>query len=208
MVKGVGERKERSDKKRDIRPFIPTELYECFSRTSYVTNTPMKDIGVMVCKKGLYSAAVIELLANHFRRDYWANNNTMHTGDLNRPPFKLPKGISKQRITMRFSQSDYDKVARLAFSLDTSISAATGLLIETAFMNTDIINAIITNQVKSALDSKRMKQLREIIKYINKNSPYHEERTVGEIVSFILEEMKATAFTMSESVKEWLKEHS
>ncbi|MFG6121128.1 hypothetical protein [Thalassobacillus sp. B23F22_16] len=205
MVKVVGERKTRSDKKRDIKPFIPVELYECFNRTSYVTNTPIKDIGVMVCKRGLYSAAVMELLSNHFRRDYWASNNTMYIGDSERPPFKSQKGIAKQRMTIRFSQSDHDKLSHLAFSLDSSVSSATGLLLETAFKNTDVINAIITSQVKDELDPNRMKQLREILKFINKNNPYHERITIGEVTSFILEELKGTAFTMSESVKHWMR---
>lgn len=207
MSKGVGERKTRSDKKRDIKPFIPTQLYECIDRTSYVTSTPIKDVGTMVCKKGLYSTGVIELLSNNFRRDYWSNNNTMYIGDINRLPFKTQKGIDKKRITMRFTQSDHDKLARLAFSLDTTISSATGLLLEKAFINTDVINAIITSQVKSELDSKHMKQLREIAKFINENNPYQEKATIGEIISFIMEEMKGATFSMSESVKRWIEKH-
>lgn len=205
MIKVPGERKTRSDKKRDIKPFVPVELYECFNRISYVTNTPIKDIGVMVCKRGLYSAAVMEKISNHFRRDYWAGNNTMLIGNLDRLPFKSQKGIAKQRMTMRFSQSDYDKLAHLAFSLDTSVSSATGLLLEMAFKNTDVINAIITSQVKDQLNTNRMKQLREILNFINKDNPYHERITIGEITSFIIEELKGTAFTMSESVNHWMK---
>src|SRR5699024_9617391 len=110
-----------------------------------------------------------------------------------------------QRKTIRFSQSDHDKLSHLAFSLDTSVSSATGLLLETSFKNTGVINAIITSQVKNELDPKRVKQLREILKFINKNNPYHERTTIGEITSFIMEELKGTAFTMSESVKHWMK---
>jgi len=205
MVNEVGERKVRSDKKRDIKPTISVQLYECVNRLSYITNTPIKDVGVMICKKGLYSTVVIEYLSNYFRRNYWANNNTMYIGELDRASYIFDKGIPKQRMTMRFTQSDHDKLARLAYSLDLTISSAVALLLETSIKNTDIVNAFISNQARKELDPQRMKQLREIIKYINQNNPYEKEISLGATISMIMEEVKETAFTMSESVKHWMK---
>src|SRR5690625_2703078 len=175
----VRERKKRSDAKRDIKPTIPVQLYECISRLSYITNTPIKDVGVIICKRGLYSTLVIEHLANYFRRDYWASNNTMFIGDSERSTYVFEKGIPKQRITMRFTQSDHDKLARLAYSLDLTISSAVALLLKISVKNTDIVNAFISKQARNKLDPNRMKQLREVVKFINKNNPRSEERRVG-----------------------------
>lgn len=205
MVSETGKRKIRSDKKRDVKPTISVQLYECVNRLSYISNTPIKDVGVIICKKGLYSTLVIEYLSDYFRRDYWSNNNTMYTGELERSPHMIIKGIPKQRMTMRFTQSDHDKLARLAYSLDLTISSAVALLLEVSIKNTDIVNAFISNQARKELDPQRMKQLREIIKYINQNNPYQKEISLGAFISMIMEEVKETTFTMSESVKHWIK---
>lgn len=202
------ERKVRSDKKRDIKPTIPIQLYECVSRISYVTNTPIKDVGELICKKGLYSTSVIDYLSNHFRRDYWANNNTLYTGNMEQSPYLVPKGIAKRRITMRFLQRDHDKLARLSYSLDLTTSSSTGLLLEASIKNTDIINTFISNSIKKELDSNRMKQLREILKFINKNNPYEENITLGEFISMLMDEVKETTFTMKESIKRWLDDQT
>lgn len=200
------ERKVRSDKKRDVKPTIPVQLYECVNRLSYVTNTPIKNVGELICKKGLYSTFVMEHLSDHFRRDYWTNNNTMYIGNLDHSPYSAPKGIPKQRMTMRFTQRDHDKLARLAYSLDLTVSSATGLLLDASVKNTDIVNAFISSYVKKELDPNRMKQLREVLKFINQNNPYKKEITLGAFISMLMEEVKDTTFTATESIKRWLDE--
>ncbi|GLO68398.1 MULTISPECIES: hypothetical protein [Oceanobacillus] len=202
------ERKERSDKKRDVKPTIPNQLYECISRISYVTSTPIKDVGEVICKKGLYSTVVTENLSQHFIRDYWANSNVLYAGDNNRERYTLPKGVQKRRITMRFLQKDHDKLVRLSYSLDSTTSAATALLLDASITNTDIVNAYISNHVKKELDSKRLKQLREILAFINKNNPYQENITLGAFISMLVDEVKENAFTMTESIKRWLDKNS
>jgi len=208
MKAEVRKRKLRSDKKREIKPTVPSQLYECFDRLSYITNTPIKDVGVVICKKGLYSTAVIEYLSNYFRRDYWASNNTMYTGNFDQSVCKIQKGIPKRRMTMKFFQSDHDKIARLAYSLDLTVSSTAALLLETSVKNTDIVNAFISNQARNELDPKRMKQLREVVKFINKNNPYQQEISLGAFIGMLMEEVKDTAFTMSESIKRWLDDQS
>src|SRR5699024_3276034 len=165
MKKEIRERKVRSDKKREIRPTIPVELYECIARLSYIIDMPIKDVGMLICKKGLYTTTVVECLSNHFRRDYWADNNVMYTGNVECSRYVFPKEISKRRITMKFYQSDHDKVARLAYSLDLTVSSATTLLLETSIKHTGVIDALVSRQARKKLDSKRMKQLREVVKF-------------------------------------------
>ncbi|WP_077324093.1 hypothetical protein [Virgibacillus siamensis] len=208
MKNKAGERKIRSDKKRDVKPTIPIQLYECVSRISYVTSTPMKDVGELICKKGLYSTAVVEYLSQYFKRDYWANSNVLYTGDMEHAGYAAPRGMSKRRMTMRFLQKDHDKLVRLAYSLDITTSAATGLLLEASVKNTNIVNAFILNYVKKELDPKRMKQLREVLKFINKNNPYQEEITLGAFISMLMDEVKETTFTLTESLKKWLDDKS
>src|SRR5699024_7816079 len=65
---------------------------QTYRKLSYITQTPLKDIGVTFCKKGLYSTPVIEYLSSYFRRDYWATNHMMFTGDLENTPYVFEKG--------------------------------------------------------------------------------------------------------------------
>lgn len=206
MVNVIRERKIRSDKRRDVKPTITIPLYECVSRLSYVTNTPMKDVGELICKKGLYSAVVIEHLSEFFRRDYWANNNILYTGDPTRDTYKIPRGIEKRRLSIRFLQRDYDKIARLSYSLDLTISSTTALLLEYSIKNTDIVNAYISYYVQKELDKNRLKQLREVLKYINSNNPYEKEITLGAFVSMLMEEFRGRTYTIKESINRWLDE--
>jgi len=60
---------------------------------------------------------------------------------------------------------------------------------------------------KKELDPKRMKQLREVLKFI-KNNPYQEEITLGAFISMLMDEVRETTFTMTESIKKWLADKS
>ncbi|WP_085520935.1 hypothetical protein [Tuberibacillus sp. Marseille-P3662] len=199
--------KTRSDKKRDIKPTIAIQLYEAVSRLSYITDTPIKDVSVTICKRGLYAHPVLEYLSDYFRRDYWANNQTLYTGELENEKYQTKKGITKRRITMRFTQRDYDQLARLAYALDLTISSATGLLLELALKNTDVFHSLVAMHINKELDPGRMKQLREIIKYINRHNPY-ETISFGHVVTMIMEDIKDHTVTMTESVKQWIDEHT
>lgn len=202
------ERATRSDKKKDIRPTVPYSLYDCISRLSYVVDTPMKDIGVTLCKKALYTTQTMEKVSTYFKRDYWATSSKLYLGDLDSHIFKFEKGLKKRRLTMRFKQKDYEQIARLAYSLDTTLSTATAILLFYAVKNVDIVNAYVSHKVSKRLDPQRMKQLKEIHKYVNEKSPYNDELPLTTFIMTILEEVKETTISATESVINWLDERA
>ncbi|MDV2888137.1 hypothetical protein RYX45_23525, partial [Alkalihalophilus pseudofirmus] len=63
-------RKTRSDKKRDVKPTVSSNLRDCIYRLSYITQTPVKDVVEILCEKGLKSRKVVEYLSQYFRRDF------------------------------------------------------------------------------------------------------------------------------------------
>lgn len=201
-------RKERSDKKRDVKPTIPISLYETINRLSYVTNTPIKDVGVTICKRGLYSTEVIEYLSSFMKREYWANSSQLFVGDLGNQKFNFPKDIQKRRMTMRFSQKEYDMLARFAYSMDLTISTATGALLYSSIKNSDVVSAFIGNHVKHKLDPVRAKQLKEIYRYMNQNSPYRESESFGAFIIWLMDELKQSTFTLTETLKTWIDERT
>src|SRR3954452_15879890 len=163
------QRKVRSDKKRDIKPTIPAELKNCIHSLSYITNTPVKDVGETLCEKGLQSRKVMEYLSQYFRRDL-RFSNTIFIGNLERESLQNKYQSGKnERITIRFSQTTYENISNLAQALDVTKSKATALLLDASLRNTNLLNAYVKLYLHENIDQARMKELKQILKYINKN---------------------------------------
>lgn len=75
------------------------------------------------------------------------------------------------RFTARFTQSTYENLSSLVYALDVTPSKATALLLEASTRNTNIINAFVKTYLHDYLDSMRIKELKQVLKYINKNNP-------------------------------------
>lgn len=197
-------RKVRSDKKRDVKPTIPISLYECISRISYVTNTPIKDVGEIICENGLYSKKVFDYLSTKFRRNY-RFNNTVYIGNLYQENERRVKysGI-KKRITMRFSQKIYEQIADLAYSLDVTISSATAILLDASIKNTDIINEYVYQYIDEQLDPNRKKQLKMVFEFIRKENPYEEDISISELISYLFDEFMDGTRNLKKVLETWL----
>jgi hypothetical protein len=197
-------RKVRSDKKRDVKPTIHYKLHECISRLSYITNTPIKDVGETICLAGLSSKKVIECLSKEFRRGYKIEN-TVFIGDKNRLGGRAIKEEGfRKRITLRFPQSIHDDIGDLAYALDVTVSSATAMLLEASVKNTDIVNDYIKRYIESKLDDSRMKELKEVIRFINKNNPYDEEVTLSMIINFLFEEFMDNTRNFTKVITNWI----
>ncbi|MDM5196485.1 hypothetical protein QUF79_00005 [Fictibacillus enclensis] len=200
-------RKVRCDKKRDVKPTIPLEMYHCISRPSYVTNRPIKDVAEDLCNYRLSSKAVIEKLSLYFRRDYLVSEHIFYLGDLTRQTHRIVKrGGIKKRVTIRFQQTMHDNLADLAYALDLTVSSATMVLLEMSIKQTDIVKTYIESFVHQRLDPERIKQLKEVLKFINKNNPCNEEVTLAQLISFLMEEFKDRTIHLKHMVDEWLQQ--
>ncbi|NRG45508.1 hypothetical protein HRF87_12115 [Bacillus sp. CRN 9] len=200
-------RKTRSDKKKDIKPTINIKLHECINRLSYITNKPVKGVGVHICMAGLESKKVIELLSNNFRRNY-KMKSTVYFGDLNKPGLKIKKGESvKRRITLRFVQPSFDQIAELAFALDVTPSSATAILLDAAVRNTDVVNNYLKEYVEETLDNNRMRELKEVLDFINRNNPYDEEFTLSRLVNYLFEDMMDSTRNISKVIGNWIDKY-
>lgn len=200
-------RKVRSDKKRDVKPTVHLSLYECVSRLSYITNTPIKDVAEYLCLSGLHSVAVIEDLSELFRRDYQFKN-TLFIGEMNHTTKRVVRGAGvKKRISIRFQQSAHDKIADLAYSLDMTISSTVSLLLDKSIMHTQILDRYITKHVTASLDPGRKKQLKEVISYIRKDNPHANEITLTRLIGYIIEEFMDNTINAKKAVEKWLDKH-
>lgn len=130
----------------------------------------------------------------------------MLNGDSSRPPYdyiRQYKG-SKKRITTRFKKQDFEDINNVAYSLDTSVSQATALLLECAIKKSDILNLYMNEFVTKELEANRLMALKEVLKFINMNNPYEEQITLFDVVSFIYEEVKDQTDTFKTKISKWL----
>lgn len=201
---GKTERKIRSDKKKDVKPTIDLELYDCIARISHITSTPIKNVGETFCMHGLYSKKVIEHLSKKFRRDY-KFETTIYIGDRDLQLGRTRKrGGENARITMRFSQNFYDDLSDLAFAMDTTISTAAGILLEAAVYNTDIVNQYVSAYVEKTLDKGRKKELELVLQFIQKENPYGEEVSLTQLISYVMDNFMDKGRNVKQAVEGWL----
>ncbi|MBK5446689.1 MULTISPECIES: hypothetical protein [unclassified Peribacillus] len=197
-------RSTRSDKKRDVRPTIPVTLKECIYRISYITNTPVKDVCVDICEAGVVSKKVMEHMSVYFRRQIWLDQ-TLYRGDLANASIKseIPAG-QKERITMRFSQRSFENIRTLGYALDVTPTTAVALLLDASVKNSDFINEYVRIFLSKHVDEGRMRELKQVMTFINKNNPYEEQISWSTITSFIVDEMKIGTSNLSQSINGWL----
>ncbi len=171
----VGElRKIRSDKKCDNKPYIPFELYDLIDRINYITNIPIKDIGVTLCMKGLDSTFVLDSLSPNLVKDFsQTSTGTIYIAQTENRSRRIKiKGI-KGRINMRFKQPDHNRLINLAHVLGLTVASATSLLLIHAARDINIITNILNSHTKP-LDNNRIKEIRYVYKKVKKGAWQYE----------------------------------
>ncbi|WP_077356051.1 hypothetical protein [Virgibacillus halodenitrificans] len=197
-------RKTRSDKKKDVKPTISSELKNCIYRLSYITNIPVKDVTEMICMKGMQNKKVIEYLSQYFRRDFYFRK-TLFIGSLENESLQNKFRSNKnERITTRFTQEFYEQVYQLSIALDVTPSKATAMLLDASVRNTNLVNAYVKNHLNQQIDKNRMKELRRVLKYINSNNPYNEELTWFSLASLIFDEIKDNTHSIKDKIYSWM----
>lgn len=200
-------RKTRSDKKRDVKPTISYDLKQCIYRLSYITNTPVKDVVEILCEKGLKSKKVIDQLSKYFRRNL-QYRNTFYMGDSQRESLQRKNySVHNERITTRFSQQTFENIKSLSDALDVTPTMATALLLNASVKNTNIINAFVKHYLSNEIDAKRMKELKQVLKFINKNNPYEQELSWFSLFSMIHEEVQESTQNIKKAIGNWLDKH-
>lgn len=200
----VKRRKTRSDKKRDVKPTVSSELKNCVYRLSYITNTPVKDVVETICEKGLQNRNVIDYLSQYFLREYHFKN-TVYMGDFGRESLQRKYQSGKnERITTRFSQITYENVKDLSDALDVTPSKATALLLDASIRNTNLLNAYVKRYLHGHIDQRRMTELKQVLAYVKKNNPYGEDMSWYTLLSIIFEEVKESTVNVKAAVNHWL----
>ncbi|GAA0491448.1 hypothetical protein GCM10008986_16960 [Salinibacillus aidingensis] len=162
----VGElRKIRSDKKQDIKPHIPFSLYDLIDRLSYITRKPIKDIGELLCIKGLDSSFVLDSLSLYFTRDY-SSQGTIYIAQSDDSSRRIKIKAKKRRISLRFNPHDHNRLINLSHALGLTVASTTSLLLIYAATDIHIIQNIV--QSEGHLGNNRVKEARYVLKKAKK----------------------------------------
>lgn len=201
---GVGKRKVRNDKKRDVKPTVSKELKDCIYRLSFITDTPVKDVIEKTLIEGLQKNKVISYLSQYFLRDVRIAN-TLYVGDLDRIPIKKRASTGRnERVSTRVTESMHDSLSSLAFAMGCSVSKACALLMDATIRDTDFVNDFAKGYIEENVDEQRMKELKRVLKYINVGNPYDERISWAALLSHLLEEVQVHAEKLQDTVSEFV----
>ncbi len=159
---GATERKPRSDKKVDVKPTMSLELKELLYHFAYLSNEPVKDAAERLCTVGAMSEDVILSIRHWFRRDYH-RPNTITVGYLERPRLKIIMKGETGKVTIKFPQTDYDIICRLAHALDITPTSTCTLLIKMTLTNRDFMESYVESYLKN-LDKKKLLEIHRLLK--------------------------------------------
>lgn len=167
MVVRVVERKERSDKKREVKPVLAIEVKDAIYRISHITHTPIKDVCEYLTVFALRDKETIDILSKHLKRSI-AINNTYYRGDLDAPTIRKRLRVPTDLITVKFIKTDYEIISALAYALDVTPTRVTAILLTSASRNIKAVNAYVREYMLGELTNGQMRELREVLTYVNR----------------------------------------
>lgn len=182
----MGKRKVRSDKKREIQPTLPIDVFSCIHRLHKITDLPIKTIGEDVCLRGLQDKKIISKLSVHFRRDLQLDN-TVYIGRVDQPPVERRfKGMTK-RISVRFYNVTYDNINALSYASDCTVARMCALLINECLTDADFVNGYVEGYLMHHIEGEQLNELRSLMKILNATD---EEETISwaRLLSYVMDE--------------------
>ncbi|MEX3624981.1 hypothetical protein [Viridibacillus arvi] len=199
--------KERSDKRRDIKPSLPLNLKEAIYRLSFITKIPVKDIAEDLVLYGIKTHDVIGKIAKKFRRDVRIDS-TLYRGNLsNLPVSKEKRNEELDRITTRLTGSTFEIISALSYALDCRPARTCSLLIEESFHDVHFLHNYCEKHLNESIDKQRMLELKKILNYINNEMPNNEKFTWAGLLFYIYNEVSIPASTTKEVVNDFIVNH-
>ena len=121
----------------------------------------MKDVAESICRMALNDEAILDALAQSFKRGVHLNNVFYNKKDV----AALPKRIDGERgrISIRFTQSIYDIIGAIAYALDCRPSRAVAIVIEMAFADGRHVATFLKWHVSERLGWNQYQALAEIL---------------------------------------------
>ena len=200
-MSGVGQRKVRSDKKRDVKPTIRIELKDAIYRLSYITQTPVKDVAASMVEFAIRDSGIVNVISRSFRRDIRINN-TLYRGHIDNARINRRELGVCERLTLRLTRADYETVSVLAYALDVNPTRVSALLLDASMNDFRFINSYVSRYLNTQLTPAQMKELRNVLRYVNEDE--EEQMTLATLLSMIVDEVSTPVSRVKDAVSEFI----
>lgn len=200
MIKSGG-KAQRSDKKRDVKPTIGLDLKDAIYRISYITNTPVKDVGEQLSTLVIQDRKAIEDLAKYFKRDLLFDN-TIFRGHISNESIIKRSKERGERVTIRFTQKEYASIAALSYALDCTPSRAIAILLDISMSNVRFVNIYVKKYLQQELSESQMKELQLVLRYVNKVGESHH--SWASLLAHVIDEVGSPVSKIKEVINEFI----
>lgn len=153
MTERMVKRKERSDKKIPIAPYIP-EVYKVWiHRISNVLNISEGEVGALLVTTAIQDEECLRFFSNFYKRDYTVGNITfMGHKDAKRIEEYFDVTDFRVRFKVRVNKEINDQLSEYQIALGTSyLSHATHALLKYALHKDSLMNRIAPGVDKQAM---------------------------------------------------------
>ena len=198
----VGQRKERSDKKKEVQPLIPTTVKENINRLSHITNQPIKDICEYLVVFALKDKQTFDTLTIYFKRSFFIDP-TYYNGHLDAPSIEKRLKVPTEKVTIKFKKLDYELISTMAYALDCTPTRATSILLEMAAHNIKAVNEYVHQYLVEELTDSQMRNLRKVLSYVNRYSD--ENNSWVTVLSTVVGDIRPATRKLYELVDEFLR---
>ena len=141
---GVGERKQRVDKKIDVKATVSVTFKMQLYDFAYLCNEPVKSVAERLIIQGMTSRYVMEGYSRWLRRDFICGK-TIGIGHLDRPKLKVKTEGETDKVSMRFEKYHHDRLSDLAYALDITASSTAAILLRLATKESEFMHRFINN---------------------------------------------------------------
>lgn len=158
---GGGKRKQRSDKKIDVKPTVSLEFKRNLYTFAYLCDEPVKDVAERLILEGLFSKLIIDQFCKWLRRDYYYNN-AVAVGHQDRPKLKILYAGETSKISIKLLREDYDILSDLAHALDVPPTTAAGMIIKMTLNSVTFMRDYVQTFLRH-LDSEKKRQIEALL---------------------------------------------
>mgnify|MGYP003549753024 FL=1 len=199
-----GQRKVRSDAKKDVKSTLPIELKDAIYRLAFLTNTPVMHVAELLFVHSIRNAEIVDRIATQFQREVLLNGK-LYRGSLSNPAVSKQKYDGQtDRIHFRLSRESYEILAVFAYALACSHSKACAVLLEECIHESDFISNYVEQHLEDNLSKDYMNELREFMRYVNKGEEIH---SWASLLSYIKDEVKKPFKEVKDLVEDFVIHH-
>jgi len=199
-----GQRKVRSDAKKDVKSTVPIELKDAIYRLAFLTNTPVMHVAELLFVHSIKNAEIVDYVATYFQREVILNGK-MYRGSLSNPSvLKQKHNGQTDRIHFRLTRESYEILAVFAYALACSHSKACAVLLEECIHESDFISNYVEQHLEDNVSKDYMNELREFMRYVNKGEEIH---SWASLLSYITDEVKKPFKEVKDLVEDFVIHH-